>query len=82
MKKTLTVFTPAYNRAHTIERTYQSLCRQTLQDFCWLIIDDGSKDNTGELVEKWKKENKIPITYIYQQNQGTSYTYRICAQRL
>ena len=70
MKKTLTVFTPAYTRAHTIERTYQSLCRQTLQDFCWLIIDDGSKDNTGELVEKWKKENKIPITYIYQQNQG------------
>ena len=38
----LTIFTPAYNRAHTIGRTYESLCRQTCQDFEWLIVDDGS----------------------------------------
>lgn len=68
--KTLTIFTPAYNRAHTITRTYKSLCRQTSKDFEWLIIDDGSTDNTRELVEKWIEENKIPIRYIYQQNQG------------
>lgn len=68
--KTLTVFTPAYNRAHTIGRTYESLCRQTCQDFEWLIVDDGSQDNTKELVEEWIKENKISIRYIYQQNQG------------
>lgn len=68
--KTLTVFTPAYNRAHTIGRTYESLCRQTCKDFEWLVIDDGSSDNTKELVEGWIKENKIPIRYIYQQNQG------------
>ncbi len=67
---TLTVFTPAYNRAHTIGRTYESLCRQTCKDFEWLVIDDGSSDNTKELVEGWIKENKIPIRYIYQQNQG------------
>ena len=67
---TLTVFTPAYNRAHTIGRTYESLCRQTCKDFEWLVIDDGSTDNTKELVEGWIKENKIPIRYIYQQNQG------------
>lgn len=67
---TLTIFTPAYNRAHTIGRTYESLCRQTSRDFCWLIIDDGSTDNTCELVEGWIKENKISIRYIYQQNQG------------
>jgi len=67
---TLTVFTPAYNRAHTIGRTYESLCRQTCKDFEWLVIDDGSTDNTRELVEGWMKENKIPIRYIYQQNQG------------
>lgn len=48
--KTLTIFTPAYNRAHTIERTFQSLCRQTNKDFEWLIIDDGSSDNTKELI--------------------------------
>lgn len=68
--KTLTVFTPAYNRAHTIGRTYESLCRQTCKDFEWLVVDDGSSDNTRELVEGWIKENKIPIRYIYQQNQG------------
>lgn len=67
---TLTVFTPAYNRAHTIGRTYESLCRQTCKDFEWLVVDDGSSDNTRELVEGWMKENKIPIRYIYQQNQG------------
>lgn len=79
--KTLTIFTPAYNRAHTIGRTYESLCRQTCKDFEWLIVDDGSSDNTRVLVEGWIKENKIPIRYIYQQNQGmhgahnTAYRY-------
>lgn len=67
---TLTVFTPAYNRAHTLPRTYESLCRQTCDDFEWLIIDDGSTDNTRELVESWIAENKIPIQYHYQENQG------------
>lgn len=68
--KTLTVFTPAYNRAHTIGRTYESLCRQTCQDFEWLVVDDGSRDNTGELIKGWIQEGKISIRYIYQQNQG------------
>lgn len=70
MNKTLTIFTPAYNRAHTIDRTYQSLIRQTCKDFLWLIVDDGSTDGTKKLVEGWIRENKIPISYIYQENQG------------
>lgn len=71
MKKCiLTIFTPAYNRAHTIGRTYESLCRQTCKDFEWLIVDDGSSDNTRELIEGWIRENRISIRYIYQQNQG------------
>lgn len=49
--KTLTVFTPTYNRKHTLSRTYESLCRQTCKDFDWLIIDDGSSDGTREWVE-------------------------------
>lgn len=70
MEKTLTIFTPAYNRAHTIDKTYQSLIRQTCKDFLWLIVDDGSTDGTKKLVEGWIRENKIPISYIYQENQG------------
>lgn len=66
----LTVFTPSYNRAYTLHKCYESLLRQTCKDFIWLIIDDGSTDNTKELVEGWIKENKINIKYIYQENQG------------
>jgi glycosyltransferase involved in cell wall biosynthesis len=68
--KTLTIFTPAFNRAHLLPRLYESLCQQTCQDFEWLLVDDGSSDTTKELVSKWIVENKIPITYIHQENQG------------
>ena len=47
----LTVFTPAYNRAHTLPRTYESLCQQDCKDFIWLIVDDGSTDETADLVK-------------------------------
>ncbi len=68
--KTLTIFTPAYNRAHTLPRTYESLLRQTCKDFEWLVIDDGSTDNTAELVKGWMADAKISIRYIYQENGG------------
>lgn len=69
--KTLTVFTPAYNRAHTLPRTYESLLRQENKDFVWLIIDDGSTDNTEELVKSWQTENNgFPIEYIRKENGG------------
>lgn len=68
--KTLTVFTPTYNRAHTLPRTYESLLRQTCKDFEWLVIDDGSTDGTAGLVRGWIEENRIPIRYIYKENGG------------
>lgn len=68
--KTLTVFTPSYNRAYTLHKCYESLKRQTSKDFIWLIIDDGSSDNTKDLVDKWIEENYISIRYYYQDNQG------------
>ena len=68
--KTLTVFTPTYNRAHTLPRTYESLLQQTCKDFEWLVIDDGSSDNTQKLVNGWIKENRIPITYLHKENGG------------
>lgn len=68
--KTLTVFTPTYNRAHTLPRTYESLLQQTCKDFEWLVIDDGSTDGTRDLVKGWIEENLIPIIYIYKENGG------------
>ena len=67
----LTIFTPAYNRAHTLPRTYESLCSQKCKDFIWMIVDDGSIDSTKELVEGWQgKENGFEIQYIYKENGG------------
>ncbi|WP_350022545.1 glycosyltransferase family A protein [Turicibacter sanguinis] len=66
----LTVVTPTYNRAHTIGRVYESLKIQEFDDFEWLIIDDGSTDNTKEVVEGFIKEQKINIRYYYKENGG------------
>lgn len=67
----LTVFTPTYNRAHTLPRTYQSLLAQDCKDFIWLIVDDGSTDGTRRLVEDWQsRDNGFEIRYIYKQNGG------------
>lgn len=70
VRPTLTVFTPTYNRGYILHRCYESLCRQTSKDFIWLVIDDGSRDNTAELVRGWMAEGKIDIRYHYQENQG------------
>lgn len=67
----LTVFTPAFNRVHTLPRTYESLKRQKNKDFIWLIVDDGSVDGTADLVNEWQKEQKdFEIRYIYKENGG------------
>lgn len=65
-----TVFTPTFNRAHLLDRVYQSLRRQSEKNFEWLIIDDGSADNTGQMVAQWMKEANFPIRYYYQVNSG------------
>ena len=66
----LTVFTPTYNRAHTLVRLYESLCRQTCKAFEWLVVDDGSTDGTRELVQGFIDEKLIPIRYVYKENGG------------
>ena len=67
----ITVFTPTYNRANTLPRTYTSLLKQDCKDFIWLIIDDGSSDGTDKLVKKWQQaENGFEIRYIYKKNGG------------
>lgn len=68
----ITIFTPTYNRAHTLERLYQSLKNQTTADFEWLIVDDGSTDNTESLISGYIAEKVIPIQYIKTENRGKS----------
>lgn len=66
----LTIFTPTYNRAYLLTNLYKSLCDQTIKNFKWLIIDDGSTDNTEEIVDTWKRHGEISILYYKQSNQG------------
>lgn len=68
--KELIVLTPTYNRSHTLFKLYESLIKQTFKNFTWLIIDDGSTDNTELQVESLVKENLIDIQYIKQENGG------------
>lgn len=66
----LTIFTPTYNRAHTLPRLYDSLCRQTSKDFRWLVIDDGSTDDTEDLIKTYIGNSQFKIDYIKKENGG------------
>ena len=75
MKKRITVFTPTYNRGRLLYRLYESLLRQTDRNFKWLIIDDGSTDDTKKIVNNWIIEGKMEISYIYKENGGLHTGY-------
>lgn len=77
MEKMLTIFTPTYNRGYILDKLYNSLLNQRNKDFKWLIVDDGSTDNTKKLVKSWIDENKIEIKYIYQENQGKHIAHNV-----
>lgn len=75
-KPILTVFTPAYNRADLLTRCYESMCKQTNKNFIWMIVDDGSTDNTREISESWVKNTKdFQVIYIYKENGGLHTAY-------
>lgn len=79
----LTIFTPAYNRVHTLPRTYKSLLRQSCKDFLWLIVDDGSTDGTTELVHQWQtQDNGFEIQYIHKDNGGLHTAYNTAIAEL
>lgn len=80
--KLITVFTPTYNRAGLLHRVYESLVRQTNQQFKWLVIDDGSTDETQAVVEGFIQENEIEITYVYKENGGLHSGYNAAIARL
>lgn len=82
-KKFLTVFTPTYNRAYIIHKCYESLCRQTCKDFIWLIIDDGSTDETAELINLWETQNNgFEIRYIYKENGGMHTAHNLAYKEI
>lgn len=84
--KLITVFTPTYNRAYTLDKLYKSLCEQTVNDFVWLVVDDGSIDDTESLVKKWIDERCIDIIYYKQENRGKMVAHnlgvRLCSTEL
>ncbi len=77
----LTVFTPTYNRADKLPRLYESLCRQSCYDFEWLIIDDGSTDNTTEVITTFTGENCFPVRYIRKENGGKHTAYNLALEQ-
>lgn len=79
---TITVFTPTYNRAYCLNRCYESLLRQTCSDFEWLVVDDGSTDQTRDLVQSWINEKRVPIRYIYKENGGMHTGYNTAYENI
>ncbi len=76
MRKTMSekiifsVFTPVYNRKHTVNRVWESLQNQTYRNFEWIVVDDGSTDGVWDLLQRWKKEADFPVTLLQQGNKG------------
>ena len=70
MDKFITVITPTYNRATNLRSLYRSLLSQTNNNFIWLIVDDGSTDDTNNVVSAYVAEKKIQIKYIKKENGG------------
>jgi len=70
VEKLVAILTPTYNRVNTLPRLYKSLCEQKSDNFVWIVIDDGSEDNTKEYIQSLIKEEKIQILYYYKKNAG------------
>lgn len=77
----LTIYTPTYNRSFELHKLYESLCEQTNKDFIWLVVDDGSTDDTKYKVQQWIDEKKILVKYAYKENGGV-HTARDLAYKL
>lgn len=72
-----TVFTATYNRGSTLSRVHDSLLRQTLRDFEWLVVDDGSTDQTADLVEGWAAAGDLDIRYVRKSNGGKHTAWNV-----
>ncbi len=66
----VTIITPAYNRAKHLKDLYESLKKQTVRDFEWLIVDDGSTDQTKQTVQDFCAQGQVVIRYLLRENGG------------
>lgn len=79
----ITILTPTYNRASLLPRLFDSLLRQTNKDFEWIVVDDGSTDDTREVVANLKEKcgGAFPMGYVYKANGGKHMAINIGAER-
>lgn len=75
----LTIYTPAYNKVKTLKRTYESLVSQTNHNFEWILINDGSTDETSELVKSFCR-NAFKWRYVEKENEGLSSVMNLAAK--
>lgn len=81
--KLLTIFTPTYNRIDLLGRCYDYLKKQTSDNFQWLIVDDGSTDNTEQVVSEWiKGKNSFEIKYVKKENGGLHTAYNVAVENM
>lgn len=76
----ITVFTPTYNRANTIRRTFNSLICQTAKNFEWLVVDDGSTDDTASLFEEFEARADFPVRYVKKENGGKHTAHNLALE--
>jgi len=76
----ITVFTPVYNRASTLPRVWESLLAQTFRDFEWLIVDDGSTDETPALAASYVQQAPFPVRYFRQENQHKKVAHNLAVR--
>ncbi len=76
----LSIITPTFNRAYILSKCYESLKNQTLKDFEWIVVDDGSADNTEELVKSFILESALDIKYVKQENAGKHIAHNTGAE--
>ena len=81
-KSLLTIVTPTYNRAFILNKCYDSLKGQTNKSFIWMIVDDGSTDNTCDIVQDWIEEGIIDIQYYKKENGGKASAINLALDRV
>lgn len=79
--KDITIFTPTYNRLYSLKRLYKSLTKQTNKNFIWLIVDDGSTDDSKKHVREWINSKEIEIKYIFQKNKGKQFAHNLAVEK-